>query len=62
MNTVTKGRFSRALFALLAVGGLVACGIFIGVISVEGATTLRMIQAVGFGLLGLVMFWGALGS
>lgn len=47
------------LFALISVGALLASGIQIGILSVEGLTAIRLLQAVGFGLLGLVMFWGA---
>jgi hypothetical protein len=54
-----KGSFPRWLFALIAIGGLVACGIYIGILSVEGFTSMRFVQAAGFGILGLIMFWGA---
>jgi hypothetical protein len=47
------------LFALIAIGALVVCGIYIGIMSVEGVKTMELIQAIGFGLLGLLMFWGA---
>ena len=62
MSTNNKRSFPRQLFALLAVSGLVACGIFIGIMSIEGASGLRLAQAGGFGLMGLAMFWGALKS
>lgn len=60
MEKTRKGLFPRWLFAIIAVGGLLASGIYIGIISVEGFTSLRFAQAAGFGLMGLVMFWGAL--
>lgn len=47
------------LFGLIAVGTLVASGIYVGILSVEGFTGIRLVQAVAFGLLGLIMFWGA---
>ena len=47
------------LFAILAIGGLLACGIHIGIMSIQGVSLLRLAQAIGFGILGLVMFWGA---
>ena len=55
-----KQRFPRWLFVVIAVGGLLASGLFLGIMSVEGATTTRILQSVGFGLLGLVMLRGAL--
>ena len=62
MQNTEKQSFPRWIFALIAIGGLLASGIFLGIISVEGITTTRLIQAVGFGLLGLIMFWGAMRS
>jgi hypothetical protein len=50
------------LFAIIAVGALLASGISLGIISAAGATTRHVTQAVSFGLLGLVMFWGAVHS
>jgi len=50
----------RWLFAVIAIGGLLACGIYIGIMSVEGFTGMRLAQALGYGILGLVMFWGAI--
>lgn len=59
MEKTGKSSFPRWLFALIAIGGLVACGIYIGILSVEGLTSMRLVQAGGFGILGLIMFWGA---
>lgn len=59
MENAKKGTFPRWLFTVLAIGGLLASGINIGIISVEGLTSLRFFQAAGFGILGLLMFWGA---
>jgi hypothetical protein len=50
------------LFAVIAVGALLASGIYLGIMSVEGPTAARIAQAAGFGLLGLIMLWGATGS
>jgi len=47
------------LFAIIAVGALLASGIYMGILSVEGPTTARIVRAVAFGMLGLVMLWGA---
>lgn len=60
MNNKSTGSFPRWLFAILAIGGLLAAGIFIGIMSVEGISGMRIIQAAGFCILGLLMFWGAL--
>lgn len=60
MNIAEKRSFPSWLFALLAVGGLVASGIFIGISSVLGYSGMRLIQSVGFGIFGLLMLWGAL--
>ncbi len=56
---MNKNKFPRWIFAVIAIGGLLAAGIFLGIMSVEGFTGPRIIQASGFGLLGLLMFWGA---
>jgi hypothetical protein len=47
------------LFSLIAIGALVASGIYVGIMSVEGFTGMILAQAAGFGILGLIMFWGA---
>ena len=48
------------LFGLVSAGALLASGIHVGVMSVEGATAIRLAEATAFGLLGLTMFWGAI--
>ena len=60
MDKTGISSFPRWLFALLAIGGLIACGIFLGVMSSEGFSSLRLDQVAGFGVFGLVMLWGAL--
>jgi hypothetical protein len=60
MKNTSSRSFPRWLFSLLAICGLLAAGIFIGIMSVEGITGLRLFQAAGFTIFGLVMFWGAL--
>jgi hypothetical protein len=60
MEKTNTTAFPRWLFAVLAIGGLLAAGIFIGVMSVAGLTGSRIIQAAGFTIFGLLMFWGAL--
>ena len=60
MSRPSQHAFPRWLFALLAIGGLIACGIYLGVMSVESFSVLRLVQTAGFGVFGLVMLWGAL--
>ena len=60
MKKTGKQSFPRGLFAIFAIGGLLASGIYLGIMSVEGFTGTRLAQAAGFGALGLLMFWGAL--
>ena len=62
METKGKSVFSRWMFAVLALAGVLASGIFIGVMSTEGLSAMRLLQAVGFGIFGLLMFWGALST
>lgn len=54
-----RKQFPWWLFGIISIGALLASGIFIGIMSVEGLTAPRIAQAAVFGLLGLVMFWGA---
>jgi ABC-type uncharacterized transport system permease subunit len=60
MKKTGNRSFPRWLFAIIAIGGLLASGIYVGVMSVEGFTGTRLVQAAVFGILGLLMFWGAL--
>ena len=60
MENTRKDSFPRWLFAIIAIGGLLASGIYLGIMSVEGYAGLHLAQAVGFGLMGLLMFWGAI--
>jgi hypothetical protein len=60
MGKKGKQSFPRWLFTILAIGGLLASGIYIGIMSVQGFSGMRLAQAVGFSILGLLMFWGAL--
>jgi hypothetical protein len=62
MEKATTQSFPRWLFAILAIGGLLASGIYLGIMSVEGYAGAHLAQAIGFGLMGLVMFWGAIQS
>jgi hypothetical protein len=55
-----KGQFPKWLFAVLAFGSLIAAGIYIGIMSIDGITRLHLVQAAGFSIFGLLMLWGAL--
>ena len=57
---MADGRVPWWLFGAISIGALVATGIYVGIMSVEGATGGRLAAAAGFGLLGLIMFWGAI--
>ena len=52
----------RWFFSFLAVGGFIACGIYLGMIRAEGVLTGHVIRAVCFGVFGLLMLWGMLGK
>jgi len=60
MEHKSKRIFPRCIFVILAIGGLLASGIYIGIVTVEGATGTRIAQIVGFGVWGLLMLWAAL--
>lgn len=47
------------LFAVLAAGGLLASGLYIGRIRLEGPTPAHLARSVGFGVFGLLMLYGA---
>ena len=52
----------RWFFSILVAGAFVACGIYLGMIRVEGVSMGHGIRAVVFGVLGLLMLWGVLGK
>ena len=52
--------FPRWAFLLLSIGGFWASGIYLGKISIEGASTGYLIPMICFGVLGVIMVWGAL--
>ena len=58
-KTHTKA-FPRWIFTLLSIGGAWASGIYLGKITIEGASTGLLIPAIGFGLMSFLMAWGAL--
>jgi hypothetical protein len=52
----------RWFFAILTVGALLASGIYLGMMRLEGATTGHIVRATVYGVFGLLMLWGALGK
>jgi hypothetical protein len=48
------------MFLFLSVGGGWASGIYLGKITIEGASTVLLIPMIGFGVMGLIMTWGVL--
>jgi hypothetical protein len=60
MENNGKQSLPRFLFAILAIFGLLASGIYIGIMSIQGFSGMRLVVSIGFGILGLLMFWGAL--
>lgn len=57
----TQGKaLPRWIFTLIAIGGAWASGIYLGKITIEGASNAFLIPAVGFGLMAFLMAWGAL--
>ena len=57
-----KEKMNRKLpdwvIGFLAIGCLVASGIHLGIASVEGLSANSIIKAIGYGVVGLVMFIG----
>jgi len=49
----------RWMFTILALGTIWASGIYLGIMSIEGTSSALLTRLIGFGLLGLLMFWGA---
>jgi hypothetical protein len=49
----------RWMFLLLSIGGAWASGIYLGKITIEGASTGLLIPMICFGVMGLIMAWGA---
>jgi len=60
MKENVQQTFPRWIFTFIAIGGLMASGIFLGIMSVEGFAGIRIAQAAGFGILALIMLWGAI--
>jgi hypothetical protein len=50
----------RWIFTVVMVGAFLACGIYLGIMRVEGPSTGDVIRAAGYAVLGFVMLWGVL--
>lgn len=50
----------RWMFLLLSIGGAWASGIYLGKITIEGASTGLLIPLISFGLMAFLMAWGAI--
>lgn len=48
------------MFLMLSIGGAWASGIYLGKITIEGTSTGLLIPMICFGVMGLIMAWGAL--
>jgi hypothetical protein len=55
-----RGGPPRWVFSIITVGAFLACGIYLGMMRIEGTTTGNVIRAAGFALLGSLMLWGVL--
>jgi hypothetical protein len=47
---------------ILAMGAFWASGIYFGILSVEGISSAILVRAIGFGVIGLPMAWGAIAA
>lgn len=50
----------RWMYTLLSIGGAWASGIYLGKLTIAGASTGLLIPLICFGVMGLIMAWGAL--
>ena len=55
MNSSRAGGPPRWVFTIIMVGALLSCGIYLGMMRVEGTSTGSIIRAAGFALLGALM-------
>lgn len=60
METSTTRAFPRWAFLILSIGGAWASGIYLGKMTIEGSSTGSLIPAISFGVMSLLMAWGAL--
>jgi hypothetical protein len=50
------------LFTVVAAGGFWASGVYVGMMRAGDATSGGIARAAAFGILGVLMLWGALGK
>ena len=60
METSSTRTFPRWTFLILSIGGAWASGIYLGKMTIEGSSTELLIPAISFGVMSLLMAWGAL--
>lgn len=60
METSNTRTFPRWAFLILSIGGAWASGIYLGKMTIEGASSGLLIPMISFGVMGLIMAWGAL--
>lgn len=55
MNFRPGGGPPRWVFTVIMAGALIACGVYLGMMRIEGASTGNVVRAAGFALLGALM-------
>jgi hypothetical protein len=62
MNNHSYRSFPRWVFVILAMGAFWASGVYLGILSVEGVSSAILVRAIGFGVIGLPLAWGAIAA
>jgi hypothetical protein len=60
MDSSQAGGPPRWVFAIIMVGALVSCGVYLGMMRVEGASTGNIVRTAGFALVGALTLWAVL--
>jgi hypothetical protein len=60
MDSSKAGGPPRWVFTIIMVGALLSCGVYLGIMRVDGTSTGNIVRAAGFALLGALMLWGML--
>ncbi|MFC1800147.1 hypothetical protein ACFL2Z_04465 [Candidatus Eisenbacteria bacterium] len=60
MDSRRAGGPPRWVFTVIMAGALIACGVYLGMMRTEGASTGNVVRVAGFALLGALMLWGVL--
>ena len=60
MKNYITNQLPRGIFMFLSLGASWASGLYLGILSVKGASLLYLIKIIAFGILALFMAWGAL--